>query len=154
MSQHEKGLLILILFLLITIFWGAFLGSRVLEVTLLVALFSALKSSWWGLVGFWLFGGIGFYYELTTIDRNLGIIETEAGGKNNDPLAFRTAIIVGICWVILALLLTAPPYLLGNKDIVLNMCYYLMIIGTIFLFLFAWMFVGAVIARIRRRGWG
>lgn len=150
MSEHEKDLLIIGLSILFVIFWGAFLGSQVLGVPLFVALFSALKSSWWGVVIFGSFGLSGLFYELTTIDRHLRIIESTFG-KSNNPLAHRSAIGSSIGIVIGILLLSLPAYLLGSKDSVLTINYYLMIIGSVFLFLIVWMFVGAVIARIRRR---
>lgn len=149
LSQHERGLLVVGSSFLVIIFWGAFLSSKVLETPLPITLFSALRSSWWGLIIFGSFGLLGLYYELTVIDRNLRVIEAVLG-KNKDPFAYRTAIVGGLCFIVLALLLSLPPYLLKNEDLVLDICYYLMIIGTIFIFLVFWMFVGAIIARIRR----
>ena len=151
MSEHEQDLLIYGLSILLVIFLGTFLGSQLLDASLLVVLFSALKSAGWRLAFFGLLGLLGLNYELTTISRNLQIIEAKYGkNSGKSPLDHRAAIGSSIGVVLLGLLLTICAYSLGNKESVLKLSYILIVGGIGFLLLIVMMFVGAVIARIRR----
>ena len=151
MSEHEKDLLIAGFSILLLILWGAFLGSLIVEISVIGVLLSVLEVTGWRFILFGFLGLFGLYYELTIIDNNLRIIEA-TNGMEKTPFAHRAAIGGSLGIIILGLVLSLLAYLLGSEDSVLNLSYYMITIGTGILLLIILMLVGAVFARMRRRG--
>jgi hypothetical protein len=136
--------------ILLLILWGAFLGSLMVEISVIGVLFSVLEVTGWRFILFGFLGLFGLYYELAIIDDNLRIIET-ANGTEKTPFAHRAAIGGSLGIVILGLVLSLLAFLLRSEDSVLNLAYYMISIGTGFLLFIILMLGGAVFARVRRR---